>query len=63
MFCKTKWLRVNKLKPNCEPVKNGLLFAMQGANDGIWDWQIATNQLYLSPRWKEMLGYADDEIP
>lgn len=37
--------------------------AIRGSNDGIWDWDILNDKLFLSERWKEQLGYADEEIP
>src|SRR5262249_19846724 len=36
--------------------------AVAGSRDGIWDWGVRSNETYLWPRWKEMLGYRDDEI-
>ena len=36
--------------------------AMAGANDGLWDWDLRTQDIYYSTRWKAMIGYENDGL-
>ena len=48
--------------PLLERNSERLELVAQGAFDGLWDWDLRTGEVYYSPRWKAMLGYADAEL-
>ena len=37
-------------------------YALEGAGDGVWDWNLQTDYVYFSDQWKKMLGYNPEEI-
>ena len=37
-------------------------FALEGSRDGVWDWNVKNNEIFLSRRWKTILGFGENEL-
>jgi PAS domain S-box-containing protein len=37
-------------------------FALEGTSHGVWDWDMTTNRLFVSPQWKEILGVRNKDL-
>ncbi len=46
-----------------QKTKEQLDYAVKGTRDGLWDWDVDTDTIYFSPRFKEIMGYEDNEFP
>jgi PAS domain S-box-containing protein len=52
-----------RAKEDAERSKERFELAMQATSDGLMDWDLVTNEIYFSPRWKSIIGYTDSELP
>ncbi|AQV95225.1 PAS domain S-box protein [Cupriavidus necator] len=55
--------RERRLREALAQREEQLQLAVEGSNDGLWDWHLGRGELYFSPRCAQMLGYRDDELP
>jgi len=51
-----------KLEYDNNSLKEQMELAFSASRDGLWDWDIKHDTYYFSPRWKETVGYKDDEL-
>ncbi|CRI65735.1 putative Histidine kinase [Thiocapsa sp. KS1] len=51
------------IREQLEASREQYALAIRGSNDGIWDWDLHAGSVFLSPRWKEQIGYLDTELP
>lgn len=56
---KQHFLTEEKLRDSEERWK----FALEGAGDGVWDWNPQTDEAFFSKRWNEIIGYTEHEFP
>ena len=57
-----KILEKRKVEKELQESEDRWHFAIEGSNDGIWDWNLLTGKVFFSNRWKEMIGYAPNEL-
>ena len=54
---------LKRLEAELEEGRELLSLAVASSGDGIFEWHVDDSYVWLSPRWKEMFGYRDDELP
>ncbi|MBN1116927.1 MAG: PAS domain S-box protein, partial [Bacteroidales bacterium] len=54
---------IKNAREKAEESEERFNLAMQASNDGLFDWNLETNEIYYSPGWKKILGYEDHELP
>ena len=50
------------IEENLKFSEERLSLALEAVNDGLWDWDIQTGWIYLSPKWYDILEYQIDEV-
>jgi PAS domain S-box-containing protein len=56
-------IEIIKAKEKAEENEERFNLAMKASHDGLFDWNLETNEIYYSPGWKKMLGYDEHELP
>ncbi len=53
---------LNRITQELKENKQRYELAITGTNAGVWDWDILNDTIYHGTKWKEMLGYREDEV-
>jgi diguanylate cyclase (GGDEF)-like protein/PAS domain S-box-containing protein len=55
-------LERQRVERDLEALRERQALVLIAANDGMWDFDVPSGKTYFSPRWKKMLGYAEDDF-
>lgn len=54
---------LRQIQDELKESKERFAIILKANNDGIWDWNLQSNEIFFSSRWKEMLGYTEEDLP
>ncbi|PSF37869.1 hybrid sensor histidine kinase/response regulator [Aphanothece hegewaldii CCALA 016] len=60
---KAELKNLRQIQEELKESKERFSIILKANNDGIWDWNLKSNKIFYSPRWKEMLGYTEEDLP